>query len=211
MISFAKNVMNTVDTLERTGQRVNINRKAVNVRVDVARIFELPEKRLHIGPSITWGTQMRHVTRVLVLAMALVTATIHLGPCYAAEDSKTHRISIQVDQNDPAIMNLVLNNVTNLMEYYHGRGEQVQIEVVAYGPGLVMLREDKSPVKDRLKRLKEGSFPSSVKFSACGNTKENMEKIEGHTVSIVPQATIVPSGVARLTELQERGWTYIRP
>ena len=50
-------------------------------------------------------------------------------------------------------MNLVLNNVTNVMEYYHGKGEQAQIEVVAYGPGLHMLRDDTSPVKDRIKQL----------------------------------------------------------
>ena len=70
-------------------------------------------------------------------------------PVIAAENVKPHRIAIQVDQNDPALMNLVLNNVSNLTEYYHSKGEQVQIEVVAYGPGLNMFRDDKSPVKDR--------------------------------------------------------------
>jgi intracellular sulfur oxidation DsrE/DsrF family protein len=132
-------------------------------------------------------------------------------PTYAAENAKPHRIAIQVDQNDPALMNLVLNNVSNLTEYYHSKGEQVQIEVVAYGPGLNMLREDKSPVKDRLKRIKEDSFPSTVNFSACHNTMMGMEKAEGHPIPIVPQASVVPAGVVRLSELQEQGWSYIRP
>lgn len=108
-------------------------------------------------------------------------------------------------------MNLVLNNVSNLIEYYRGKGEGVQVEVVAYGPGLNMLREDTSPVEDRIKRIKEFSFPDSVRFSACNNTKQAMEKREGHPIAIIPEATIVPSGVVRLTELQERGWSYIRP
>jgi intracellular sulfur oxidation DsrE/DsrF family protein len=149
----------------------------------------------------------RYVLAVAALAIAAVFAM----PAYAAENAKPHRIAIQIDQNDPALMNLVLNNVSNLTEYYHSKGEQVQIEVVAYGPGLNMLREDKSPVKDRLKRIKEGSFPSTVNFSACHNTMMGMEKAEGHPIPIVPQASVVPAGVVRLSELQEQGWSYIRP
>jgi len=143
--------------------------------------------------------------------LAVVAALGFAFPALGADDVKTHRIAIQVDQNDPALMNLVLNNVSNLIEYYHSKGEQAQIEVVAYGPGLTMFREDKSPVKDRIKSIKSGAFPSSVAFSACGNTKKGMEKAEGHEVTIIPEATIVPAGVVRLTELQEQGWTYIRP
>ena len=144
--------------------------------------------------------------RILAIAAALVAAALaHAG------DGKTHRVAFHVDQNDPAVMNLVLNNVSNLMEYYQDKGEQVQIEVVAYGPGLHMFREDTSPVKDRLKHLSSGIFPSTVKFSACGNTQKGMEKREGHAIPIVPEATVVPAGVVRLTELQEQGWTYIRP
>jgi intracellular sulfur oxidation DsrE/DsrF family protein len=154
---------------------------------------------------------MRHFTRVLGVAAALVAGVMLATPGHAAEKGKAHRIAFQVDQNDPAVMNLVLNNVSNLMAYYHSKGEQVQIDVVAYGPGLNMLREDKSPVKDRIKHIKEGSSPSSVAFSACGNTKKGMEKREGHAVPIIAQASVVPSGVVRLSELQEQGWSYIRP
>jgi uncharacterized protein len=153
---------------------------------------------------------MSNLARLLTVAAALVAGVLLAAPGHAA-DGKTHRIAIQVDQNDPALMNLVLNNVSNLMEYYHGKGEQAQIEVVAYGPGLNMLRADKSPVKDRITHIKSSAFPSSVAFSACGNTKKGMEKKEGHAITIVPEATIVPAGVVRLTELQEQGWAYIRP
>jgi hypothetical protein len=149
--------------------------------------------------------------RFALAVAALAAAAAFAMPTYAAENAKPHRIAIQVDQNDPALMNLVLNNVSNLTEYYHSKGEQVQIEVVAYGPGLNMLREDKSPVKDRLKRIKEGSFPSTVNFSACHNTMMGMEKAEGHPIPIVPQASVVSAGVVRLSELQEQGWSYIRP
>jgi hypothetical protein len=65
-------------------------------------------------------------------------------------------------------------------------------------------------VKDRIKQMKEASS-SKLKFAACNNTKQGMEKREGHPITIIPQATIVPSGVVRLMELQEEGWSYVRP
>ena len=124
---------------------------------------------------------------------------------------KAHHVSIQVDQNDPQVMNLALNNATNVLEYYRGKNEEVEIDIVTYGPGLHMLRSDTSPVQDRLKRLKEMAFPGKIQFSACNNTKQGMEKTEGKAISVVSEATIVPSGVVRLMELQEQGWSYVRP
>ena len=129
----------------------------------------------------------------------------------AAEGSKPHRVAIQVDQNDPAVMNLALNNAKNIIEHYREKHEDAEVEIVTYGPGLHMLRDDTSPVKDRIKQMVEVSFPSKITFSACNNTKQGMEKREGHAITIIPQATIVPSGVVRLMELQEQGWSYLRP
>ena len=52
-------------------------------------------------------------------------------------------------------MNLALNNAANVEQYYKDRGEKVEIEVVTFGPGLHMLRDDTSPVKDRIKAIAE--------------------------------------------------------
>ena len=150
---------------------------------------------------------MRNIFR-LIAAFAVCLAA--MSSSFAA-DVKSHRVTIQVDQNDPAVMNLALNNVTNIMEMYKAKGQDVQIELVAYGPGLHMLRDDTSPVKDRLKQISDLSFPSQIKFSACNNTKEGMEKREGHPITIVSQASLVPSGAVRLMELQEDGWSYLKP
>ena len=143
-------------------------------------------------------------TTIALLCLAFASSAF-------AADTKPHRVAIQVNQNDPQVMNLALNNVTNVIEYYRAKKEDVDVEVVAYGPGLHMLRADTSPVQDRLKRLKELAFPGKIQFSACNNTKQGMEKTEGHAISIVPDATIVPSGVVHLMELQEQGWSYVRP
>ena len=141
-------------------------------------------------------------------AIALLSLTF-AATALAAD--KAHHVSIQIDQNDPQVMNLVLNNATNVVEHYRTRNEDVDIDIVAYGPGLHMLRSDTSPVQDRIRRLRDMAFPGKIQFSACNNTKLGMEKTEGHVISVLPEATIVPSGVVHLTELQEQGWSYVRP
>src|SRR3954470_7739235 len=149
---------------------------------------------------------MFKTVRLLVIALSMSIATAGF-----AADQKPHRVAIQVDQNDPQVMNLALNNASNVLKYYRGKNEDVEVDIVTYGPGLHMLRADTSPVQDRIKQLKALAFPGKIQFSACNNTKQGMEKAEGKAISIVPDASIVPSGVVRLMELQEQGWSYIRP
>jgi intracellular sulfur oxidation DsrE/DsrF family protein len=163
-------------------------------------------------------TRFGHVMRsaaVCMVALFLVALPAAQGkepaPTPSAPDvaHKVHRLVLQVNTNDPAMMNLALNNATNVEQYYKTRGEKVEIEVVTFGPGLHMLRDDTSPVKDRIKAIAE-KMPS-ISFKACGNTQENMGKAENKEIPLVSQATLVKSGVVRVMELQEQGWTYVRP
>jgi len=126
-----------------------------------------------------------------------------------AVDKKLHQLVLQVNTNDPATMNLALNNATNVAQYYKDRGEKVAIEVVTFGPGLHMLRDDTSPVKARIETLALST--PEISFKACGNTQQNMQKAESKNISLIPQAQVVSSGVVRVMELQEKGWTYVRP
>jgi len=144
------------------------------------------------------------------IALAFLLSFALAASAFAAE-GKSHRVTFHVDQNDPEVMNQTLNNVGNVIDYYRGRNEEVDVDIVAYGPGLHMLRADTSPVVDRIKRLKDMVFPGKIQFSACNITKTAMEKREGHAVAIVPEATVVPSGVVHLMELQEQGFSYVRP
>jgi intracellular sulfur oxidation DsrE/DsrF family protein len=147
------------------------------------------------------------INRLATVALLSITFA---GSAIAAE-GKAHHVAFHVDQNDPELMNQTLNNATNVIEYYRGKNEDVDIDIVTYGPGLNMLRADTSPVQDRIKRLKDMVLPGKIQFSACSVTKTAMEKKEGHAISIVPEASVVPSGVIHLMELQEQGWSYVRP
>ena len=154
-------------------------------------------------------------------AMVCVAALPLVGPPAGAQGKelastppqsvakKQHRLILQVNTDDPAMMNLALNNATNVEQYYKDLGEKVEIEIVAFGPRLHMLREDTSPVKGRIKAISEKT--SSISFEACGNTQENMGKAENRKIPLVAQATVVKSDVVRVMELQEQGWTYVRP
>jgi intracellular sulfur oxidation DsrE/DsrF family protein len=124
-------------------------------------------------------------------------------------DKKPHRLILQVNSNEPAMMNLALNNATNVVQYYKDRGENVKIDVVTFGPGLHMLRDDTSPVKPRIKAISEST--PSISFEACSNTRENMSKAESKEVPLISEAKVVKSGVVRVMELQEQGWTYVKP
>jgi hypothetical protein len=149
----------------------------------------------------------RSIFKMAVAAMT--TAPLFGRKAVAQEKKKHHKLTLHVDQNDPAVMKLALGNSRNAQEYYESVGEEVAIEIVAYSQGLHMLRDDTSPVKEEIKATR-AKVPQ-LALAACNNTKRAMEKAEGKPVPIIAEATIVPAGVVRLVELQEEGFKYIKP
>jgi intracellular sulfur oxidation DsrE/DsrF family protein len=122
---------------------------------------------------------------------------------------KPHRLILQVNSNEPAMMNHALNNASNVVQYYKDLDQKVSIEVVSFGPGLHMLRDHTSPEKARIEALALSS--PEISFKACGNTRENMSKAENKEIPLISEAKVVKSGVVRVMELQKLGWTYVKP
>jgi intracellular sulfur oxidation DsrE/DsrF family protein len=151
----------------------------------------------------------RWILRVLGAAAVILPVANRKADAYEKSSERHHRLAIHVDVNDPDVMKLALNNARNCHELYTEWGEQVEIEIVAYSQGLHMLRDDTSPVKEEIKALRE-KVPQ-VAFGACNNTKKAMEKREGKTITLIPEATLVPAGIVRLVELQELGYKYVKP
>jgi intracellular sulfur oxidation DsrE/DsrF family protein len=140
------------------------------------------------------------------LFAALLLLPLAFAPAPAAEK---HRLALQISDNDPAKMNAVLNVAANVASYYSDKGDEVDIQIVAFNAGLHMLRDDTSPVKPRLKSFKQ-SMPN-VSFMACENTLDSMARTEGKEPPLVDNATRVKAGVVTLIELGEKGWTIVRP
>ena len=139
----------------------------------------------------------------MMIGLLLVTATM------AFADAKAHRIAFHVDESDPKVMNMALNNVQNVSNYYAGKGEKVIIELVAYEPGMNMFVKGKSPDEERISVMSMSI--DDLQFSACGNTHRKMSEKAGKDVALIDGVGIVPSGVVRLVELQEQGYAYVRP
>jgi intracellular sulfur oxidation DsrE/DsrF family protein len=141
------------------------------------------------------------------IATLVLTAAESAGP--KEEKPKPHRIVFQVNSEDPMAMRHAITNSLNASKHYKDRNEPLLIEIVAYGQGIHMFRVDTSPVRDLLQFLRANN--PDIAFSACGNTKTIMERNEGRAVSLLDGIQVVPFGVVRLVELQEAGWSYMRP
>ena len=152
------------------------------------------------------------MTRLLkfgVVALFAAVAMIFVPAAGKAKSNGTHKMALQISDNDKDKMNAVLNVAANVSRYYSDKGEEVEIEIVAFNAGLHMLRADTTPVAGRLKSFAQGM--PNVKFQACDNTLTGMTKKEGKKPPLVTNANLVPAGVVRLMELNEKGWTIIRP
>ena len=111
------------------------------------------------------------------------------------------RVIFQVSDNDPGKWSLALNNAKNVQTDL-GK-DKVQIEIVAYGPGLGMLKSD-SKVADRL----AGALDDSVGLIACENT---MHQTKVTRDQMYDGIAYVQAGVTHIMKRQQEGWAYIRP
>jgi len=143
---------------------------------------------------------MRFLRLILLFVLFFSPPALADGP---------HRLALQISDNDPDKMNAVLNVATNVSKYYSDKGEEVEIQIVAFNAGLHMLRTDTSPVQPRIASFAK-SMPD-VSFKACQNTIDSMAKREGKAIPIVEGAEHVTAGVVTLIELGEKGWTIVRP
>jgi intracellular sulfur oxidation DsrE/DsrF family protein len=139
------------------------------------------------------------------LSVLLFLALSFVGFTAQAADFVEKKIVLQV--SDKQSHKKVLNVAANLLKHY-GK-DQVKVEIVAFGPGLgVLIAGKKNKNLDRITSL----AGSGVKFNACGNTiRKVTKKRKGKAPKLHAAATVVPAGVVRIIELQDKGYTLIRP
>jgi intracellular sulfur oxidation DsrE/DsrF family protein len=125
------------------------------------------------------------------------------APALASQQksSAKHSVVLQVSDKDPVRWQLALNNARNVQSDLGA--ENVQIEIVAYGPGLDMLKAE-SPVAGGL----AGALDASVRLIACQNTMHNTKVSPDDMYSGI---SYVPAGVTHIMKRQREGWAYIRP
>lgn len=135
------------------------------------------------------------------LAFAPAVSYAQPVPQQAAPKSERHRVVLQVSDADPAKWNLALNNARNVQEDL-GKSN-VDVEIVAYGPGLGMLKAD-SKVADRLAQ----ALDNNVGLMACENTMRNTKVGKADMYGGI---SYVDAGVVHIMKRQREGWAYVRP
>lgn len=138
----------------------------------------------------------RHLMLGFVMAFAILT---HSAESMAAQQKA--KIVLQVSDNDPAKWNLALNNARNAQDDL-GK-DNIDIEIVVYGPGIHMLRMDATTATRVTQAIQSG-----ISIVACENTMtaQKINKADMHDA-----ISYVPAGVIQLMKRQQQGWAYIRP
>lgn len=119
----------------------------------------------------------------------------------AAHVRAKHKVVLQISDNDPKKWQLALNNANNIQKDIGS--DNVEIELVAYGPGIGMLKLD-SPVAQRI----QDALTADIKVVACQNTMRGQQLTKE---DMLPEIGYVPSGVVELMIKQEEGYAYVRP
>jgi uncharacterized protein len=128
------------------------------------------------------------------------------GSAFAEENIyKKHKVVIQVNSDDPALHQMALGNALNMQKAWGM--DNVDIEIVAFNKGLSLMAGD-SPESKRIPNL----VMQNISFSMCQNTLERATtQNNGVAPKLEEGVKIVPSGAARIVELQEQGYSYLRP
>jgi intracellular sulfur oxidation DsrE/DsrF family protein len=114
-------------------------------------------------------------------------------------------IVLQLSDGDEAVQNRVLSVASNLLKHYGGP-DLVDLEIVAFGPGISLLFADNAH-GSRISSL----AANGVRFVACMNTVETIERTSGKRPELNPLAIPVQAGVAHIVERNMQGFVIVRP
>jgi intracellular sulfur oxidation DsrE/DsrF family protein len=146
---------------------------------------------------------LRAAVAALLIAAAVTTARAQQAPLQDKPFAE-HRIVLQLSDNDPRKQGLVLSVASNLMKFYDP--DKVAIEVVAFGPGIELLRPDNPN-----RKMVESLVAQGARFDICLNTVDTLERENGKRPEFIAAATPVQVGVAQILFLAENGYTLVRP
>jgi intracellular sulfur oxidation DsrE/DsrF family protein len=139
------------------------------------------------------------------LLLATATSAVRAEPAPLPDKPfAEHRIVLQLSDNDAAKQGLVISVAYNLLKLYDP--DKVAIEVVAFGPGIDLLRPDNAN-----RKLVESLVAQGVRFDVCLNTVDTIERETGKRPDIIPVAIPVQVGVGQILSLTENGYTLVRP
>ena len=143
-----------------------------------------------------------HLRRLLTGVVAVLSLAVAMtAPAQAPQASVRPKVVLQMSESDPAKWNLALNNTKNIQTDLGAAN--VDVELVAYGPGIGMLKAD-SIVGNRV----DEALAAGVKVVACENTMRAQKLTQD---DMLGKISYVQAGVVEIMQRQQQGWAYIRP
>jgi len=118
------------------------------------------------------------------------------------------KVLLHIDSGNPAKLMATLNQAEQILNEYRQKRAPVQVEVVANGDGLALLRHASSPYAAKVAQLRYEY--GNVSFVVCKRTIEQLQK-NGAMVELLPGTQVTSESA--LTEIVTRvrdGWAYIR-
>jgi intracellular sulfur oxidation DsrE/DsrF family protein len=112
------------------------------------------------------------------------------------------KIVLSLSERDPARVNEVISNVGNVQKFYGA--DNVQIALIAYGPGVHALLMKDSTVRPRIASL----IAIGIDVLACDAT---LQSLHFGAADVIPGVRIIPNGIPAIVELQVAGWYYVHP
>jgi intracellular sulfur oxidation DsrE/DsrF family protein len=156
----------------------------------------------------THRRRLVHVFGKVVVAALLATMVVPAARAQQVplqdKPFAEHKIVLQLSDSDPKKQGLVISIANNLLKFYDP--DKVAIEVVAFGPGIDLLR----PGNSNRARV-ESLVAQGVRFDICLNTVDTIERESGKRPEFIAVATPVQVGVGHILSLTENGFTLVRP
>ncbi|WP_438275570.1 DsrE family protein [Nitrobacter sp.] len=147
----------------------------------------------------------RGAVAAAAVTLALAPLTLRAQPAPLPDKPfAEHRIVLQLSDGDAKKQSLVLSVANNLIKAYDP--DRIAIEVVAFGPGIDLLRTENAS-RPRVESL----IAQGVRFDVCVNTLDTIERETGKRPAIIQSATPVQVGVGHILSLTENGYTLVRP
>ena len=144
---------------------------------------------------------------VVTLACLLWSLAVSAGDLPGPDDkpfAEAH-IVLQLSDGEEAVQSRVLSVASNLLKFYGGP-DLVDLEIVAFGPGISLLFADSSQ-QQRISSL----AANGVRFVACMNTVDTIERTSGKRPQLNPLAIPVQAGVAHIVQRSTQGFVVVRP
>jgi uncharacterized protein len=149
------------------------------------------------------STNIRAAIVALLMATAAPAARAQQAPLQDKPFAE-HKIVLQLSDNDPKKQGLVISVANNLMKFYDP--DKVAVEIVAFGPGIELLRPDNAN-----RKLVESLVAQGARVDVCLNTVDTIERDTGKRPEYIAAATPVQVGVAQILFLTENGYTLVKP